>query len=132
MISTHWLNQALDTILSSGSLYAGLSSTEAGADGTGYSEPADGNYTRVKIAGFTKAENGVAYNAYATTFPVSTSDWFTEENMAAYWLLFDGDAQDSNLLACGGLDTAKAIPSGVAATIPMHAMVVTLTDLGDG
>lgn len=129
MISMYWIDKALDAILSSGSLYVGLSSTEPDADGNGYSEPSGNNYSRVRIAGFTKAENGTAYNAYATTFPVSTGDWFTAENMVAYWLLFDGDTQDANLLACGKLDTAREIPSGVAATIPVQSMVVTLCDM---
>lgn len=129
MISTYWLNAALDAILSSGSLYVGLSSTQPNPDGTGCSEPIGNNYARVKIAGFTKAENGIAYNAYATTFPVSTGDWFTAENMVSHWLLFDGESQNANLLACGSLDTTREIPSGIAATIPMHAIVVTLSEI---
>lgn len=132
MISKYWLDKALDTILSSGALYAGLSSTEANENGTGYTEPDGGNYSRVKIAGFTKAENGKAYNAYATTFPVSTGDWFTAENMVGYWLLFDGNEPESNLLACGSLDTQREIPSGVATTIPVGAIEVTLCDMGSG
>ena len=132
MISKYWLDKALDTILSSGELYAGLSSTDANESGAGYTEPKGGNYSRVKIAGFTKAADGRARNAYATTFPVSTSDWFTEDNMVGYWLLFDGNEQDSNLLACGSLDTQKEIPSGVATTIPVGAIEVTLADIGSG
>ena len=130
MISTHWLDKALDSILSD-ALYAGLSSTEASADGTGYAEPAGGNYSRVKIAGFTKAENGRAQNAYAATFPVSTEDWFTSENMVSHWLIFDGDGEDAKLLACGSLDTPREIPAGVAATIPVGAIEVTLSDIGE-
>lgn len=131
MISTYWLNKALDDILASDSLYVGLSSSGATSSGTGYKEPNGGNYARVKINGFSASSNCVARNKAEIVFPVSMERWFSADNMATHWLIFDGNTSQSNLLACGELEVPREIPAGIITTIPKGAIAVTLADISD-
>ena len=62
-------------------MYFGLSTTTIQIDGTGATEPSDGNYARVGITNdktsWGTASNGALTNSVAVTFPESTASWGT-------------------------------------------------------
>ena len=119
MNSTYWLNKIMNTMYNDASaeFWLGLSSTKPAADGTG-----------VKITAFTQADGGSVRNPEAIEFPRSTGVWFESTAKAAYWVLFDGNTAEANLLSCGELDEPKTIESNTAITVAAETLSITLTD----
>ena len=130
MNSTYWLNKIMDTMYTNATteFWIGLSSTKPSQDGTGVSEPSGGNYARVQITEFSVANNGTIKNINAIEFPRSTAQWFDSTAKATYWVLFDGNTTEANLLSCGELDEPKTIESNTAITIAAETLSITLTD----
>lgn len=130
MNSTLWLNRIMTQMYTTNSatFYVGLSSTMPAQDGTGVSEPTGGNYARVAIGTFSAPFNGTVRNLYALEFNRSTAVWFDSDNKAKYWVLFDGNTTEANLLSAGELDEAKTIESNTSITIAAETLSITLTD----
>lgn len=130
MNSTYWLNKIMNTMYNDASaeFWLGLSSTKPAADGTGVSEPSGNNYARVRITAFTQADGGSIRNPEAIEFPRSTGVWFESTAKAAYWVLFDGNTAEANLLSCGELDEPKTIESNTTITVAAETLSITLTD----
>lgn len=129
MNSTYWLNKIMDTMYTQNSdFYIGLSSTLPNADGTNVTEPTGNSYARVLVTEFSEPINGVVKNTEALVFPRSTGVWFEATDKAKYWVLFDGDGEDANLLSSGELDEPKTVESNTIITIEAETLSVTLTD----
>lgn len=133
MNSTFWLNKIMKTMYTDNSIfYIGLSSTEPAADGTNVSEHVGDNYSRIAVNGFTEPDNGVVKNINDLVFPKSTGVWFEATDKAKYWVLFDGEDSNANVLSSGLLDEAKTIESNTTVTITAGTLSVTLTDYQPG
>lgn len=111
------------------SFYIGLSSTAPAADGSGITEPTGGSYGRALIDGFTAPVNGVVRNRVLIKFPESTADWFTSENPARYYIIFDGSGVNAHVLAAGNLVPQMEIPIDSEPTIAPGVLRISL--LGD-
>lgn len=130
MNSTYWLNTIMRTIYtnSSGKFYVGLSSTMPSQDGSGVSEPKGGNYARVEIDAFSTPENGTVKSMKAIQFPRSSAQWFSVDNKARYWVIFDGNTSGAKLLSAGELDAPRVIDNNTQVTITAETLSITLTD----
>lgn len=130
MNTVYWRNKIMDTMydVSSG-FYLGLSSTLPSDDGTGATEPTSGlNYSRVQITEWSEADDGMITNTLSLMFPQSSGTWFTSDEPAAYWVLFDGTDSDANILSAGKLEETRTVEADTTLTIPAQALSVTLVD----
>ena len=131
MNSTYWINHIMSTTFpSSGAtgFYLGLSSTSPAADGSNISEPNENSYSRVAITSFNAPVNGVVTNKYAVEFPQSAGAWFTQDNPARYWVLFDGSGAGAHVLSSGSLLRSVVVLGNAYVTFGAGTIKFTLTD----
>lgn len=101
--------------------YAGLSTTDPLADGSGVTEPTGNNYARVSTAASDwNASSGEAKtNANAITFPEASGSWGE-----VGWLVFYDAATDGNFLGYGALTSAETIIINQVARFPAASISV--------
>jgi len=130
MNSTYWANQIMDKIYTNGTVtfWLGLSHTMPDIYGKNVSEPAASDYSRVSIPEFTEPVHGFVRNSSVLTFPTSTTDWFPSDNKAVYWVLFDGEGSDANVLSAGNLESPMTIEANTTVSVAIGAFGLTLTD----
>lgn len=130
MNSLYWINTIMSTMYSDSTrvFYVGLSSTQPASDGSGVSEPVGNGYSRVKVASFTSPVVGRVSNTNDLEFNRSTDIWFNDNNKAAYWVLFDGEGENANVLSFGLLDEPKCVESNTVVKIAANSLSVTLSD----
>jgi hypothetical protein len=107
-------------------VYAGLSTTTPGDDGSNFTEPSGNAYARVAITNnatnFPAAAAGSKSNGTAVTFPQATGAWGTVTHFALY------DASSGgNQILWGALTDARVIGNGQTASFAPGSLVVSLT-----
>lgn len=128
MVTTYFLNCIMGNVFGSktnpslpSTMYIGLSSSTPGVDGSGVTEPAGGNYTRVLFKNLSEPSDGSISNAQDIEFPESTSDW----GVITYYVIYD--AKDGgHLLAYGSLEKAKIIQSETQARFLSGKITISL------
>lgn len=130
MNSIHLANAVLNTMFSESTetFFLGLSSTLPNADGTGVTEPELAGYQRVRIEGFSSAEDGAIFNLKTVVFPPSTGIWFSPSSPLKHWVLFDSAASDGNVLVAGDLEEPRAVFQNTVVTIPAEAIVIRMSE----
>jgi len=90
-------------------LWVALSTADPGADGSGLSEPAGGNYSRVETdsADWNVAAGGIVDNAAEIQFPVPSGSW----GLCTHWAIMDA-VSGGNMIWRAPLTTPKTINSG--------------------
>lgn len=116
----------------SSTFYVGLSSTLPKPSGEGVSEPSSGNYSRVRISGFTTPSNGVVRNSSAISFPLSSDVWFPPDAMLRYWIVFDGAQSGANILSAGSISSPQSVMANTIVVIPASTLSITLSDSPSG
>lgn len=130
MNSLYWINRIMSTMYSNSAttFFVGLSSTEPDSAGNNISEPTGGNYARVRVASFTEPSNGMVSNTNELEFNRSSDIWFSDENKATYWVVFDGADTDAHMLSCGLLDSPRCIDSNTVVKIAANSLTITLSN----
>lgn len=100
--------------------YAGLSTADPLADGSGLAEPGD-TYVRVGTDAWSRVANEVD-NDVTIEFPEATGAWGT----VTYLCLFDA-LEGGNLLGSAALDDSRDITAGVTPRFLAGEFNVTLT-----
>lgn len=113
---------------SSNEFWVGLSSTAPTSSGGNVSEPSGNGYARVKVTGFTPANEGAVKNSADVVFPVSTGTWFPANNLATHWVVFDGSGSSAHVLSSGTLEVPIGIWKNTVVTIGASKVVITLLD----
>lgn len=92
-------------------IYVGLSTTDPGADGTGFTEPVGGAYARQSstndATNWPAASSGQKVNGQLISYPQATAAWGT----VTHWGVFLADTGGSPV-AWGELDTPRVVASG--------------------
>lgn len=106
------LGDAAQTPLAQSPIYIGLSTTDPGSDGTGFTEPSGGAYARQSYANdatnWPAASSGQKANGtLIDTYAVATAAWGT----ITHWGVFLA-ASGGSPVAWGELDTPRAVASG--------------------
>ena len=83
----------------------------------------------MKITCFSTATDGSICNMEDIRFPRSRKTWFADEAPAAYWTVYDGGSEDSNLLMFGNLSEPSGIRANVIATVPAGELMINMNDL---
>lgn len=122
------LGDAASTPLAQSPIYIGLSTTDPGADGTGFTEPVGGAYARQSYANDVtnwpaassgQKTNGVLIDGYA----VASADWGT----ITHWGIFLA-ASGGSPVVWGELGTPRPVVSGDQFQHGVGKLVVGLTN----
>lgn len=105
------LGDSVNTPLAQTPIYIGLSTTDPGSDGTGFTEPVGGAYARQSstndATNWPSASSGQKTNGALIQYPQATAAWGT----ISHWGIFLADTGGSPV-AWGELDTPRAVASG--------------------
>lgn len=105
------LGDSSATPLNQATVYVGLSTTDPGSDGTGFTEPVGGAYARQAstndATNWPDSSSGEKTNANVISYPAATSGWGT----ISHWGLFLA-ASGGTPVAWGELDTPRVVSSG--------------------
>lgn len=129
MITTYWQNEGLKRLYNSNTgvtFYVGLSSTMPTSSGDGVTEPSGNGYARQRLNSFSTPTVGVIANAAELTFPTSSGEWFSEEAPAVAYVIFNGTASTSKVLAAGKLRYPTKIGSSATVKFPVGALNIRL------
>lgn len=109
--------------------YIGLSSTTPSSDGTNVTEPSgDGTgYERIELTSLGEPLNGVITNEELIQFNESLVDWFSANNPATHYVVFDA-LEGGNLLMYNELKNKRVIEANTLATIKASSLYFQLTD----
>lgn len=131
MNSLYWKNKILnDMFRSSGiTFWLGLSSSVPATAGGNVSEPdAAAGYRRIEVNGFAAASGGAIANRYSLAFPKSTAEWFTSDNKAVCWVLFDGSDSNAHVLCSGMLETPIEVLNYTTVTLGAGTIRMSIGD----
>ena len=115
-------------LLSTNTLWVGLSTATINDDATGLAEPSGNGYARVATVNSTNlwaaAASGVKANAAAIAFPTATGSW---GNVTAFavWRAATSDGVGS-LVGKGTLGLAKNVTNGDVPTFGVGSLSITL------
>ena len=131
MNSVYWKNKILnDMFRSSGiTFWLGLSSSVPASGGGNVSEPDwSTGYHRAEVNGFAAASNGSIANRYSIAFPKSATEWFTSDEKATCWVLFDGPAANAHVLCSGMLETPIEVLNYTTVTLGAGTIRMSIGD----
>lgn len=129
MNTNYWRNKIMTSAYSSpNTFYVGLSSTQPTAAGGNVSEPSGNGYSRVQATFGSSGTDGEVTNTAAITFPRSSGTWFSADNLASYWVVYDGTGSGAHLLSAGSLSVPIGIWENTQVSIASNEIVITLTD----
>ena len=105
------LGDAANTPLAQTPIYIGLSTTDPGSDGTGFTEPTGGAYARQSstndATNWPDSSSGQKSNGAVIQYPVATAAWGTITHWGIFLAVSGGTP-----VAWGELDTPRAVASG--------------------
>ena len=129
MQTNYWKNTILSTMYKSGTVfYVGLSSTLPTIDGGGVTEPSGVSYARIAIPSFTEPTNGYIENAEGMRFPTSTEEWFSDSSPAKYYVIFDGNGKDANVLSAETMIPKRSIGYDTTIVVPANTLRIQIND----
>jgi len=121
------LGSAATTPLNQATVYLGLSTTDPGGDGTGFTEPTGGSYARQSstndVTNWPAASSGQKTNGAVISYPAATAAWGT----ITHWGIFLASTGGTPVI-WGELDTPRAVASGDQFQHGIGKLIVTMTN----